>query len=160
MADLSAIVTTMGVKNVTTFIQSGNVIFDSTETDIFKLNQKIEKHLHKQLGYEVVVLLRTLQELIDITETNPFGNNTTDEAIKCYVTFLKNNPDKTFTFPIISEKDGLEIFQINNLDVFILSREVKGRYGFPNNFLEKEMKVSATTRNWTTICKMIELGLR
>ena len=49
-------------------------------------------------------------------------------------------------------------FKVKDLEAFSLSREVKGRYGFPNNFIEKELGVPATTRNWNTVCKVAALA--
>jgi hypothetical protein len=50
---------------------------------------------------------------------------------------------------------------MRNRDVFIVSRRKKnGFYGFPNNFIEKELGVSATSRNWTTVTKIVEFARR
>ena len=58
---------------------------------------------------------------------------------------------------MISEKEGLELISIVNADAFLLSFEVNGHYGFPNNFIEKILKVTASSRYWHTVLKCWKL---
>ena len=156
MEKLGRAFTSFGLKNVRTYIQSGNVIFDAADKNPAVLTQKIEKKLHKLLGYNVNVLLRTFREVEDIVKRNPFKGIKPAADIKMYVTFLSKEPAVKLKIPLKSSKEGLEVSRIDNRDAFILSRMVKGRFGFPNNFLEKELGGPATTRNWTTVNKVIK----
>src|SRR5436190_19969773 len=72
MAELKGIFESLGLKNVKTIILSGNVLFETTETDPQKVIKKIEKGLLKALGYEVAVILRTIAELQALAESDPF----------------------------------------------------------------------------------------
>jgi uncharacterized protein (DUF1697 family) len=74
-----------------------------------------------------------------------------------YVCFLNNSPDKIPALPLVQAKEGLEVFMMKNRYVFVLSRIVNGRFGFPNNFIEKEFGVESTERNWTTVTKIAGL---
>ena len=60
MEELRRVFETLRLKNVRTYIQSGNVIFDTTETDSDALATQIERKIHQSLGHEVTVLLRTI----------------------------------------------------------------------------------------------------
>jgi uncharacterized protein (DUF1697 family) len=146
-----------GFVNVSTFIQSGNVVFEASESNPDKLTELIEDHLLKTFGYKIQVILRTFQELTKMVKSDPFKPFEAVENIKLYVTFLSAKPDKKFVLPMVSPKNDVEIFAANNLDFFCISRQQKGGFGFPNIFIEKEFRIPATTRNWNTICKISNL---
>jgi uncharacterized protein (DUF1697 family) len=146
-----------GFRNVSTFIQSGNVIFEASEPNQIKLTDFLENHLLKTLGYKVQVIIRPFQELKDMVAKDPFQAFKTVENIKLYVTLLSAKIDKAYELPMISPKNDVEIFAVNKLDFFCISKLQNGSYGFPNLFVEKEFRIPATTRNWNTICKISNL---
>lgn len=156
MEDLSRMFELLGFKNIQTFIQSGNVIFDASDKNPKILNQKIEKGLEKFLGYEVTVILRTFKAVENIVKLNPFKGIRPGPNIKMYVTFLSEKLNKKPELPLISAKKDVKVIRIINRDVFSLTRMQNGRFGFPNIFIEKELDISATTRNWTTVSKIIK----
>src|SRR3989344_9460301 len=88
MSDLKALYEALGFKNVTTYIQSGNVIFQSTQTDIVALSQKIEEKIHKTYQFQVAVIIRTIPELKQIIDENPFVKDRHEDVTKLYITFL------------------------------------------------------------------------
>lgn len=155
MEDLSRMFVSMGFRNVKTYIQSGNVIFETAEINSNVLTKKIEKELHKSLGYEVRVFLRTILEVEDIVQHNPFKGMAANANVGMYVTFLSEEPKSKPELPLVSPQKDVEVFRIRKREAFILCRKIKGRSGFPNNFIEKELGMPATTRNWTTISKII-----
>jgi uncharacterized protein (DUF1697 family) len=146
-----------GFKNVSTFIQSGNVVFEASESSPAALSELVEDYLLKTFGYKIQVILRTFQELNEMVKSDPFRSFEEVENIKLYVTFLSVKPDKKFVLPMVSQKNDVEIFAVKNLDFYCISRQQSGGFGFPNIFIEKEFRVPATTRNWNTICKISNL---
>lgn len=159
MEALTRVFASLGFKNVRTFIQSGNVIFETAEANTHVLARKIEKKLHQSLGYEVPVVLRTFAQLGDILRLNPFKTVKPGSDVMMFVTFLVAEPDSKPRLPLISFTENLEIVAIRDGAAFILCRRKKsGSFAFPNNFLEKQLGVSATTRNWTTVNKIIALA--
>lgn len=158
MEDLSRLFTRCGLSNVTTYIQSGNVIFESMETNVTELAETIEKKLYKTLGQKVSVLLRTVSDLEKMVRRNPFKRVKPGDDVMLFVTFLAAEPNRKPKLPLIAASENLEAFQIKDRAVFIIARRRKnGWFGFPNNFIEKELGVSATTRNWTTVNKLFRL---
>ena len=88
----------------------------------------------------------------------PFKALETDRRIKLCVVFLSQKPLKMPTFPLVNSKEELEAVGMTNLEVFVVSRRKKsGFYGFPNNFIEKELGISATSRNWSTVTKLVTM---
>src|SRR5713226_331081 len=72
MDDLRRVVESLGLRNVSTFIQSGNVLFEASAANRSALTTKIEKKLLKTFGHEVTVVLQTIDELKDILKRSPF----------------------------------------------------------------------------------------
>ncbi len=157
MNELSKIFTSFKLNNVKTYIQSGNVLFDSNEKDTIKLTKKIEKGLEKALGYNVVAMLRTVAEMQKILHHNPFKNIQPAYDIKMYIVFVKELLPIKQPLPYISSKKHIEIFAMHDCNVFCISRMQNGKFEYPNAILEKEFKIASTTRNWSTFCKMMAI---
>jgi len=154
MKDLKLILENAGFKNVKTFIQSGNVIFDSAIKEQNKIKTKIESVLNTSLGYKVDVILRTQYDLNLLIKNNPFDKTKPDENVKFYITFTSGLLQNKIKLPLEFSKKDIEIIEQFNHDFFCLSKKINGKFGFPNSFVEKEFKVIATTRNWTTLNKI------
>lgn len=110
------------------------------------------------LGFEVPVVLRTLEELEATLTNNPFKNRNLLENEKLHVTFLSKIPTKEATEFLNSYKDETDEVKILSDNIYILCRNGYGNTKFSNTFLEKKMKVKGTTRNFTTLNKIIEMG--
>ncbi|MCX6286576.1 MAG: DUF1697 domain-containing protein [Bacteroidetes bacterium] len=156
MEELSRIFTSAGFSGVKTLIQSGNVIFNVSADDIEALKSRVEDVLLKELGYRVEVFLLPLGEIIEMLKSKPFGHLQKDKKIKFYVSLLSGQPAKKLKLPLFSEKKDLEVLEIVRNKVYILSHEINGSFGFPNNFIEEITGFSATTRNWNTIEKLVK----
>ena len=159
MEELARIFTAAGLKNVRTYIQSGNVIFDSSSANAVALRKKIEKALLNILGFEVIVMLRPLADIEDIVKRNPFKKTKADADQALFVVFLSDEPQQNPKLPLTSIIDNLEVLEVKDRAAFIVSRRKKnGMFGFPNKFVEKEFGVSGTTRNWNTVNKILKVA--
>src|SRR5713226_6408063 len=87
MEDLRRVVESLGLRNVSTFIQSGNVIFEASATDRSALTKKIEKKLLAAFGHDVTVVLQTIDELKDILKRNPFKKIKPGADVMMFVAF-------------------------------------------------------------------------
>jgi len=157
MEDLRRSFESFGLKNVRTFIQCGNVFFDTAETNSDLLSLNIETRLRKVLGYEVKILVRTLAELRALTRRSPFGSFERDKDVMLVVALLAEQPKLRLKLPLESAKENLEVLAVRNRAAFILCRRKKtGWFAFPNNFIEKVLAVPATTRQWKTLHRIVE----
>jgi uncharacterized protein (DUF1697 family) len=156
MDKLAELFAAMGFADVKIYIQSGNVVFRAKEKNLDALASRIEGELQKLVENEVRVMLRTLAELTVTVKENPFKKAEAEPDVKFYVTFLCEDPQNKVVLPLISPKKDVEVFLIQKRAVFSISRMVKGSYGFPNAFVEKELGGCATTRNWNTIQKITQ----
>ena len=158
MAELSRIFDSLGFKNVKTYIQSGNVLFESSKSDLATLTKHIEQGLHKAVGFEVPVVLRTITELEAIVKLNPFRKIKSDADAQFYVTFLVEPPKTKPKIPLLSPKKDCEIIHLSPREVFTVAFAMpNGRYGESMAFIEKEFGKSVTTRNWNTVIKIVAL---
>jgi len=160
MTDLKDAFAAAGCKDVRTYIQSGNVIFDVPGKDSVPVFQSIRSKLRPLLGDDPEIVFRTVREVERIVAAAPFKVFEAEADIKLYVTFLSRKPQirPKPKFPLRSAKEALEAIAMRNLEVFTVSRRKKnGFYGFPNNFIEQELGVLATSRNWSTVTRIAEL---
>ncbi|MGH7671685.1 MAG: DUF1697 domain-containing protein [Gemmatimonadales bacterium] len=146
-----------GCKNVRTLIQSGNVVFDAPAETTAALVQRIRAKLRDLLGDEPGVFFRTIRDIARLVKLAPFKRFATRRGIKLYVAFLSQKPRRRPRFPLRSASEALDVIGMKRLEVFVVSgRKKNGFYGFPNALVEKELGVPATSRNWSTIMKIVE----
>jgi uncharacterized protein (DUF1697 family) len=155
MEKLARIFNAAGFANVRTLIASGNVFFDAPQSDVSKLGKTIEKHLLKSLGYDVTVIVRTIDDLKKFVKHKPFDKVDATSDVMLFVTFLASEPANKPRLPLTSTTDNMEMFWLRDRIACTLARRKKtGWFGFPNNFIEKQLGVPATTRNWSTAVKL------
>lgn len=158
MNDLASALSAVGCEGVKTYGHAGNVIFTCSQKQASSVFRDIKRAIGGLLGGEPTIVIRTIEELDRLVKAKPF-KAVRDRDAKLYVTFLSMAPEKKPSLPLVSSKEALRTVAMKNLDVFIVSRQKKnGFYGFPNNFIEKELGVSATTRNWSTVTKIVDLA--
>lgn len=156
MTDLRGTFAAAGCKNVGTYIQSGNVVFECADDQAAAMFEKVRVKVRALLGTEPEILFRKLSDLEAIVETAPFDGLQTESPVKVYVAFLSEKPRVKPKLPLVSEKEAVEAIAIKNREAFIVTyRKPNGFFGFPNNFIEKALGVSATSRNWSTVTKIV-----
>jgi uncharacterized protein (DUF1697 family) len=159
MEDLRRVVESIGLKDVLTFIASGNVLFETSQTNRDALAKKIEKKLLTAFGHDVPVVLQTIDELKDLLRTGPFKKVKPSADVMMCVTLLCAEPKGGPKLPHQSAIENLEVLAIKHRAAFILCRRKKnGMFSFPNNFFEKEFGVVATTRQWNTIVRIVDFA--
>jgi uncharacterized protein (DUF1697 family) len=162
MQDLRSLFAAAGLTDVATYVQSGNVVFSGPKTDTAKLARTIEQKISSDLGIDVTMLIRSAAELLQIQKRNPLIARS-DDPTKLHVTFLAAEPDADLVakLPDSSDSSGSEGAD----ELTVVGREVylycPGGYGnskLNNTFIEKRLATRATTRNWRTIAKLVEMA--
>lgn len=149
--------TESGFSNVKTYIQSGNVLFNSEVHDNSLLIRTIENLIQKTFGFHTDVILRRHSDIESILSSSNFSMIQTDVEKKYYITFLKEEYAEPLTLPLFSKNKDVEIIHQNNMELISISTVYKGTYGFPNSFIEKLTGIPATTRNPNTLNKILNL---
>ena len=154
-ATLQEAFASMSFQDVSTFRQSGNVIFEVDASDTEEVKRKIEKNLYQVLTFQVAVFVRTIPQLKKLVSLDPFKGHEEKDA-DFQVTFLESI-FKTFplALPVRIPKSTADIIAAFGAEVFSVTRG-HGDGGMPNPFLESKLKVKATTRNWNVIRDVVE----
>jgi uncharacterized protein (DUF1697 family) len=157
MADLTALFAGLGHEDVSTYVQSGNVIFRSASGSSVNLANDIAERIKRDLGLDVAVLLRTQDQLAKIVKDNPFIRNGADLAT-LHVTFLAESPDPALVREIDSALGEPDEFRVAGREVYLHCPNGYGRTKLNNTFWERRLKVAATTRNWRTVTTLHRLA--
>mgnify|MGYP000253524690 CR=1 FL=1 len=155
MAELRELLTKTGLQNIKTYIQTGNVIFQSSETNLQNLEKNIQKSITDHFGFEVSVLVITRKHLKRVFDDSPFVQ---EKKEKSYFSLLHNVPNSDL-IKIASEKiyEGEEYFIINDA-IYFYCEKGYGRAKFNINFFERKLNTFATARNYNTMLKLLSLS--
>lgn len=156
MKDLKALFQKAGYDNVMTYIQSGNVVFGSTETSIKKLEKNISELIENHYNFSVPVLVLSRENMNEILEKNPYIDREKDTN-KLHVTLLEKIPEEKLLASCRDEKYQSDEFTITDTTIYLYCPDGYGMTKFSTTFFEKKLGVEATTRNWKTILKLLEL---
>lgn len=155
MAELRELLTKLGLMNVRTYIQSGNVIFESNQKDTQKLELSIHESINKHYGFEVPILVLTSKDLQLIFNACPLDEKQKTES---YFMLLYAVPDEKLVEEISKMSYEKERFFIINKCIYFHSSIGYGNSKFNNNFFERKLKVTATARNYKTMVKLLSLS--
>lgn len=156
MTDLTTLLKELNFTNIRTYIQSGNLVFDFTETDHKELARLIETKIRHQYKFDVPVVISRKTELLQIMERNPFlkrGEN----IEKLHVSFLDDEPSAVQIKKAKETESGSDEFEVYGKEVFVFCEYGYGKTKLNNTFFEKKFKTKATTRNWKTVVKLGEM---
>ena len=156
---LKALYESLGVKNITTYKQSGNVIFDSVKSDTQKLSKKIEQKIESELGFSVPVLTKTQAEIHKIIKNNPYTKDTNVDPSKLYVTFLSASPKKTDFKKLLDIESGTDTYHLSGAELYLHCPNGYGRTKLTNNLFERVLSLNATTRNWKSVNSLYEIAV-
>jgi len=158
MAELRSLMENHGYQAVKTYIQSGNIIFDHSPIDPSILETQIATLIHTHYGFEVAVLVKKPSALSDALVQNPFKEREDVETKRLYLTFLAEKPEMDRLEALKTVDYNPEEYVIIGKNLYFYSPHGYGRAKMNNNFFEQKLKVKATTRNWRTINKLVEMS--
>jgi uncharacterized protein (DUF1697 family) len=156
MEALRRLFETWGFSGVETFITSGNVIFETPESDARNLGQRIETGLKQALGYEVAAFLRTPAELAQIANYQPFPPARLETAQALNIALLAAPLDEAATQKLMALKTDIDDFQVHEREIYWLCLKKQSESTVSNAVLEKALRSQATLRGINTIRKMAE----
>lgn len=153
MADLKLLFKELGFEAVTTYIQSGNVVFTAKEEDVSA--ERISKEIEKRFGWQVPVLVKTADAIATILKDCPFEDSKKAES---YFMLLASPPEEELMEAVREINYPNEEFVLTAECVYTHFGNGYGNAKLNNNFFEKKLKVAATTRNYRTLAKLVELA--
>ncbi len=158
MADLRRLMNEWGYEHVVTYIQSGNIVFKSNESHIEKIQKKIRMGIRDYCEFDVPVLVKTKEQLATILSESPFKQEEDLKANKIYYTLLFHELEVDHYLELDQKKYPNELFVFGKLCLYLNCTLGAGKAKLTNTIIEKQLKVTATTRNHRTVLKLIELA--
>jgi uncharacterized protein (DUF1697 family) len=160
MAELKALYESRGFRNVTTYIQSGNVVFQAEKDDPAAVETIIERAIKNKFGLPVSVVVRLPSELSKVIKKSPFHGGTPIDKSRLYITFLKSKPAPDLVKalqPAAAKSD--DQYKILGNEIHLYCPNGYGKTLLSNSFFEKQLKGIATTRNWKTVNALQSIAL-
>jgi uncharacterized protein (DUF1697 family) len=160
METLRAVCESLKLRNVQTYVQSGNIVFQTKETDKTKLVARIEASIEAEFGFRPPVILRRTEDWRQAIERNPFAGRAGIEPAKLLVHFLASDPGE-------AARERARAVPASPEEVHFFERELY--IYFPNGMarpklsmagVERALKVSGSGRNWNTVLKLLEMAER
>jgi uncharacterized protein (DUF1697 family) len=156
MSDLKALCTSLGHTNVSTYIQSGNVVLTSTRSDRAKIAAEISTGIERTHSLAVSIVLRTPAELRSALAANPFA--TEAEPTRVTITFLSDVPTADAASLLEPDRFAPDRFTLRGKELYAYYPGGIGRSKMTLDYFEKRLGVRGTARNLNTVAKLIELS--
>lgn len=145
-----------GVSNVRSYIQSGNVFFDSPEEDRSALTVAIEEHLLQALGYAVPTCLRTVPELERTLALSPFTDLTVTDDMRLNILFAANPIPQRLELPLWTARRDMQVVSVTEMEAFVIWYLIDGRPPSNGAAIEKALGGKMTSRFLHTTAKILE----
>ena len=140
-----------------TYIQSGNVVFSTSEPNLAKISARLESTIEKRCGFPAKAVLRTADEFRDILARNPFAARAGIDPAKLLVFFLPEKPSAETVSRISAINVGPEEIRPSGREVFIYFPLGQGQSKL-TAVLDRALKMPATARNWNTVTKLLAMA--
>jgi uncharacterized protein (DUF1697 family) len=159
MSALQDLYGSIGLRHVTTFIRSGNIIFQTPERDPSSLEILLEKSIEEKFGIGIAVIIRSPARLARIVRQCPYARRKGIDINRLAVSFLKSRPVPAFI-------RAMKALPLKNNDEYVVSGDViylhcpRGfaRTGLTGAFFERHLHTTATARNWKTTLALTEMS--
>jgi uncharacterized protein (DUF1697 family) len=158
MDALKAVHEGLGLTDVRTLLQSGNVVFKARGKGGATLAGRIEKAVEGEVGFRPTVMIRSATDLKRIAEHNPFPEMAISDPGHLVWMALAGKPGAAAKTRLAKACSGPEEIEINGADAYITYPNGIGRSKLTNALLEKHLGVAGTARNWNTVAKLLAIA--
>ena len=154
MADVKTSCEALGLSDVRTHLQSGNVIFQTSRSD----RAGLAKELEDAFAVDARVILRTAAELRKVVAANPMPEEAQREPSHFIVVFLSDKPSASAMKALQDGYAGPEKMQLHGAELYIEYGSGMGTSKLTNVLIERKLGVTGTARNWNTVTKLVEMA--
>ena len=156
MADLRALFGEAGYEDVRTYVQSGNVVLESTAKPA-DLEREAAALISDRFGFDVPVVVRTARQLAAVVKLNPLGDVAT-EPKRYQVSFLTDKPSADVVNTLKGAAVEPERVAFHGREIYAWHPDGVARSKLWNSLAGKGLGVTATARNWTTVTTLLEMA--
>lgn len=157
MADLRALCESLGFRNARSLLQTGNVIFESDESDLARIQARLERGIAAAYGFTVPVIIRSPAAFKSLLARHAFTAAQLAEPRKIAIVFLSDAPRPQALGKLRAKNPGREAIQADGRELFIFYADGQARSKLDNARIEKALDLQATARNWNTCQKLLQL---
>ncbi|HLZ14328.1 MAG TPA: DUF1697 domain-containing protein [Candidatus Acidoferrum sp.] len=158
MAELRALYESLRFEKVQTYVQSGNVIFETGETDLGRIAARIRAAIKKKFAVEPDVIVRTVSAMRDIVARNPFARRKGIEPNKLHVQFLPGKLSAQASAELKALPLAPEELVPSGQEIFIYFPDGAGKSKLPWPKLQKICGMPGTGRNWNSVTKLLAIA--
>lgn len=148
----------LGFQDVKSYVQSGNIIFSTQKASPEVLANTITEQIAKDFGFDFPIIVLTIDNLKQIIESNPLLKDNSIDTSFLHITFLAATPQFFDREQIEEKKNDGEQISFSDNAVYLYCPKGYGATKLSNSFLEKKLKVNATTRNWKTSNELLKIA--
>jgi uncharacterized protein (DUF1697 family) len=156
MKELAGMFVAAGCRDVTTYIQSGNVVFSADAKVVAGLGSLIAARVKERFGLRVPVVLRTAAEINAVISGNPFLKAGEGEEM-LHVSFLADEPGKDLVAGLDAGRSAPDSFAVVGREIYMRLANGAGLTRLTNAYFDSKLKTVSTMRNWRTVLKLAEL---
>jgi uncharacterized protein (DUF1697 family) len=154
MADLRDLLTRMGLADVRSLLQSGNLVFGANGRTATQLERLQEAEAEKRLGLQTDFFVRTAKEWKNVVAHNPFPKEAASDPGHLVMMFLKDTPSVTGVKALQAAITGREVVRAAGKHLYIVYPDGIGRSRLTNAVIDKQLGTRGTGRNWNTVLKL------
>ena len=156
MRDLAKLFTAAGCDRVSTYIQSGNVVFSATADVAARVPAAVGDAVERRFGFRVPIVIRTTDELRDVIRVNPFLDRGADPSA-LYVAFLADAPSARSIATLDPKRSPPDAFEVRGREIYLHYAKGAGKTKLTNAYFDSKLDTISTARNWRTTQKLLEL---
>jgi len=156
MKDLVALFEEAGCREVRSYIQSGNVIFEADPELADRVRTDVPRAIAERFGYSVPLVLRTARELREVAARNPFVTEAADPK-HLGVGFLSEAPSPAAVASLDPARSSVDAFAIVGKEIFLHLPGGMARTKLTTDYFDRRLGTIMTTRNWRTVNKLVEM---
>ena len=158
MDALCALCTSLKLRGAQTYVQSGNVVFSTSERDLAKVSKRIADGIEREFGFRTEVIVRSTAEMGDVVARNPFAKRRGIEPGKFLVVFFSGQPGPDARERIQSLTVGGEELRLDGRELYIYFPDGQGRSKVSTAAIERMLKIPGTGRNWNSVTRLLEMA--
>ena len=157
MKSLASLFEDSGCTEITTYIQSGNVVYSVVAQLVPKVVGRVEAAIQRDFGFQIPIVTRTQEELAAVIGSNPFLKSGADEK-ELHVAFLAQAPNQTRIAQLDPKRSPPDEFLVRGQEIYLRYPNGLGRSKLTNAYFDAKLGTVSTIRNWKTTGKLLELA--
>jgi uncharacterized protein (DUF1697 family) len=158
MDALKSLCTSLGLRDVQTYIQSGNLVFREDGEEPGKLARRLEAAMEASFGFRPAVIVRTAPELRKVIAKNPFAGRAEINPSRLLVVFMDKVPTRQASDQLLAIPCDPEELRMNGREVYVYYPSGMARPKIPLVRMEKTLLCTSTGRNWNTVNKLMAMA--